>query len=334
MRVQTEVVREPEGITRRVVLNLLEAFFRRPWLFVLPIVLLLGVGLASAAEPPERFRSSGAINATTAEALTEFTDSAATPAFTWETPAAITARRLNEFLGTRQFLLSIAAAADIPTDEANEDVILSIIGGSVFAAASGDNLVRVGAETDNPEAAQNLASATIDAFRNKMVELEVSGTQTAERILQEQIIDADAAVTTAREALISSVGDMTAAEQADLPLRDQLQFEQLQSDLVAANTRLTELEGQLAAAELRTGDATTVIEQRYDIVDEPNLPRASEPRFQQAVFTMALFATLGIIVSAALLVLAAALDRTVRVPNDITARTGIDVLAVVPKIGR
>jgi capsular polysaccharide biosynthesis protein len=104
--------------------------------------------------------------------------------------------------------------------------------------------------------------------------------------------------------------------------------------LTRAKDRLTDLQGQLAAAQLRTGDATTVIEQRYSVVDEPRTPGASEPRFQQAVFTLGLFAVLGVIVAVGLLVLAAALDRTVRVPNDITAHTGLDVLAVVPNIGR
>ncbi len=35
---------EPDGLTRRVMLNMLEAFFRRPWLHLLPLILPVRLG--------------------------------------------------------------------------------------------------------------------------------------------------------------------------------------------------------------------------------------------------------------------------------------------------
>ena len=49
---------------------------------------------------------------------------------------------------------------------------------------------------------------------------------------------------------------------------------------------------------------------------------------------MILFGVLGAMLSLALVVVSATLDRTIRVPNDITAKFGLDVLAVVPETSR
>jgi capsular polysaccharide biosynthesis protein len=40
------------------------------------------------------------------------------------------------------------------------------------------------------------------------------------------------------------------------------------------------------------------------------------------------------VLSLALVLVTATLDRTIRVPNDITAKYGLDVLAVVPNMRR
>ena len=45
---------------------------------------------------------------------------------------------------------------------------------------------------------------------------------------------------------------------------------------------------------------------------------------------MIVFGVVGVMLSLATVVLSASLDHTIRVPNDVTARFGVDVLAVVP----
>jgi capsular polysaccharide biosynthesis protein len=77
-----------------------------------------------------------------------------------------------------------------------------------------------------------------------------------------------------------------------------------------------------------------VVEQRLRVVDQPRAPLAAEPRLRDAVMTVAIYAVLGTMIAIALLVLAAILDRTVRVPADIEARLGVEVLAIVPASGR
>jgi capsular polysaccharide biosynthesis protein len=84
----------------------------------------------------------------------------------------------------------------------------------------------------------------------------------------------------------------------------------------------------------QTETAPAVVEQRIRVLDEPEAPAAAEGRMKKAVLTVAVFFVLGVLLSLGSVVLAASLDRTVRVPNDITARFGVDVLAVVPNATR
>ena len=64
--------------------------------------------------------------------------------------------------------------------------------------------------------------------------------------------------------------------------------------------------------------------------DEPQVPAGPEPRLKKAALTLVLFGVLGIMLTLASVVISATLDRTIRLPNDVTGKFGLDVLAVVP----
>ena len=70
------------------------------------------------------------------------------------------------------------------------------------------------------------------------------------------------------------------------------------------------------------------------MLDEPEPPLAPRAGSKNAAMTMIVFGVLGTILSLASVVVSATLDRTIRVPNDITGRFGVDVLAVVPDTSR
>ena len=71
--------------------------------------------------------------------------------------------------------------------------------------------------------------------------------------------------------------------------------------------------------------------QRIQEVDPPEVhARWSRPRIKKMILTIAMFAAIGLVLAVGLVVLAATLDRTIRIPNDVTAKFGLDVLAVVP----
>ena len=99
--------REAPGSTRRLILNLLEAFFRRPWLFLLPIVISVAWGVSSGAGTPTEYRSVGTISATSESLLGDLTQAPSNQTFSYESPATVTARNVNELLRTNEFLTEV-----------------------------------------------------------------------------------------------------------------------------------------------------------------------------------------------------------------------------------
>ena len=101
-----------------------------------------------------------------------------------------------------------------------------------------------------------------------------------------------------------------------------------------AQAQLQQSQDALDAARLQTDQAAAVVNQRLKVLDSPEVPVAPAGRLQGAVLTGAVFFFLGLVLSLASVIISSFLDRTVRVPNDITSRYGVDVLAVVPNIAR
>ena len=98
-------------------LNILEAFFRRPWLHLIPLILMVGIGISSVINLSAEYTSSGALRATSGSVLSDVTESANQTSFGFESPASATAREINELLRTEAFVTLVAEQSDIPSSK-------------------------------------------------------------------------------------------------------------------------------------------------------------------------------------------------------------------------
>jgi uncharacterized protein involved in exopolysaccharide biosynthesis len=233
-------------------------------------------------------------------------------------------------LTTDFFLSRVAQAAGLGTAIENGTLLKVQIRDFTGASADGDNLVRVGSTSRNPELSERLAKATMASYVDWVVESEVSESTGSADFLAEQVseteAEVDAAWTDVQQYLLAN----QLAESEDGPLELRLQLQRLRDVLNRAEERHEQALNARDAAELATAQARVVVQQRLQTVDEPEIPSAPEPRLRKAALTLFLFAAVGAVLSLALVVMTATLDRTIRVPNDITAKFGLDVLAVVP----
>jgi uncharacterized protein involved in exopolysaccharide biosynthesis len=277
-----------------------------------------------------QYRSVGTLNATGESLLNDLTDAANTPGLTFDPPAVVTARQINQLLTTDFFLTKVAQAAGLGTAIENGTLLKVQIRDFTGASADGDNLVRVGSTSRNPELSERLAKATMASYVDWVVESEVSESTGSADFLAEQVseteAEVDAAWTDVQQYLLAN----QLAESEDGPLELRLQLQRLRDVLNRAEERHEQALNARDAAELATAQARVVVQQRLQTVDEPEIPSAPEPRLRKAALTLFLFAAVGAVLSLALVVMTATLDRTIRVPNDITAEFGLDVLAVVP----
>jgi uncharacterized protein involved in exopolysaccharide biosynthesis len=329
-RINADTTSEPEGITRRVVLNVLEAFFRRPWLHLLPLILLIALGAATAFSSTEEFRAVGTI---TAESTTAIGDATETNnnGFNFETPASVTARDINEKLRTNEFLTAVADKLQADAPASQNALLRRTIARSVQAFDDGQHLVRVAATTEGSELSFRLAQATIDTYIETVINNSARQNDETVAFFEGQVASAQAAYTAAQTALNDFLVQNNISLGSDeIAVPQQIVIAQLQADADRTESQYGAQLTSLDDAKQRAAATRTEIAQRIRVTDAPTSPGAPEPRLKSAVLTVIIFGVLGVLLSLASVIVAATLDRTIRVPGDITAKFGLDVLAVVP----
>jgi uncharacterized protein involved in exopolysaccharide biosynthesis len=312
-----------------VVLNILEAFFRRPWLHLLPLILLLALGAATAFRGTEEYRAVGTITAVDSTVIGDLTQTNS-GGFNFQTPASSTATNINEMLRTNEFLNSVAAELGVDVPESQMGLLRTTIASSVSAFDDGEQLVRVAAATERPDLSLRLAEATIQAYISTVTDNAASQADAAVRFFEGQVETAREAYEQARSELNTYLVQNNISSGTDVSPSTQVEIDRLQSNFGRAESQYESQLSSLDQARERADATRTEIAQRIRITDAPELPGAPQPRLKQAVLTLAVFGVLGLLLTLASVIVAATLDRTIRVPGDITAKFGLDVLAVVP----
>lgn len=320
---------EPRGFTRRAVLNVLEAFFSRPILSLLPLILLAALGVVRAVSTPEEYRSIGTLRTTSGSLIADLTQTGAQPGG-YETQAVVTSRNINDVLRTDTFLDEVIDAARLRTAVDSGQLTEDEIRASIAAGPSGDNLVSIVVTSPRPEQSQLVSQAVVDRFVQYVVDSDVVQLQARVDWYEEQLSRYEDDLDLATKDYDDYMGANPIADEDDRPFDQQLAIERLEEGLSRATTLWQETRTQLDQAELALTTAGTLVTTQLSVVDEPTLPTEPMPRMKEAAMTFIMFTMLGAILSVAFVVLRAFLDRTVRVADDITAKFGLDVIAIVP----
>lgn len=328
-RVNVDTTSEPEGLTRRVVLNVMEAFFRRPWLHLLPLILLVALGGATAFSKKEVFRSVGTITAEESTVIGDLTQSDDN-GFSFTTPASAVATNINEMLRTTQFLNRVATQLNADAPESQQALLRETIAKSVGAIDDGEQLVRVAATSERGDLSLALAAATIDSYVATVSENSAQQNDEAISFFEGQVATANEAYTQAQEALNDFLVTNNVSDETEIAVELRVRLESLQSDLERTEANYDAQSASLLQAQQQRAATITEVEQRIRVTDPPELPLAPQPRLKAAVMTLIIFGVLGLLLSLASVIADATLDRTIRVPGDISGKFGLDVLAVVP----
>ena len=76
-------------IARHVIARLLETFFSRWWLYLLPVVAMTGLGVYTAGSKADTYRSSAVLEADLEPLLGDFQDIARVDTLAWESAARV-----------------------------------------------------------------------------------------------------------------------------------------------------------------------------------------------------------------------------------------------------
>lgn len=321
------------GVTSRAILNVLEAFFRRPLLHLLPLIVLAALGAYLGLTIQNQYQSVGVLNATSGDLLSDLT-TAGTRSFGYETPAVVTSRTINDLLSTERFLDDVIDNAQIRGSVESGAISRGGLRGAVGAHARGDNLVILTATTPSRELSPALAQAVSDSFIDYVVTNDLGDQQIRVDTYAGQLEEYTSRLTEATDAYEAYMRDHPIADEDDRPFVEQLEIERLQADLQRATDSFLEAQANLDEANLSANVARTVVARQLSVVDVPSDPVAPLPHKREAAKTFLMFAMLGAVLSVGFVVARALLDRSLRTPDDVETRFGMDVLAVVPKSSR
>jgi uncharacterized protein involved in exopolysaccharide biosynthesis len=328
----------PADVSSRLLRRLLETFFRRPVVCLLPLVLLTGVGVFGVLDSRDVYTARGVMTVSDSTLLSNLSEvpTGAAGATWWETPAQTTSRAINELMGTDGFADRVADDAGIGAMVDSGAISLDQVRGWVGTEASGSNLVRVWASTDDPELSARLATATLSTFVTWASEGDLSESTAAETFFAERTETYEGELAAAQDALNGFIAANTTSEDDTIPAAKQTEFDDLQADVTRAEARYSNALQRTEEARLAMEQATSDVKQRLRVLDAPVAPTFAQttPTRRDAIMTVALYVIAGALFSVGLVVLGTLLDRSIRSADDVRNRLGVEVLAVVPAATR
>jgi uncharacterized protein involved in exopolysaccharide biosynthesis len=320
-------------VSRSLMVRLLETFFRRWYLYLVPLVILGVVGFLSISGTKSKFESTGTFNVEDSTVLSNLNGGSTNEAF-GETPATTTSRQINSTLQTDQFIKDIATRSGLDQALQSGTITTQWIRSSLSAVPNGSNLVTIVSVNEDPQIAQRLARSTIDAYVQSVVDAASSQSTAATSFFGGLITTYQADVDTAQKALDDYVASHPGPAVGQRPENEQTQINKLNNAITLAQANLNAATSKNQDAELTTAQTKADVGQRLRLVDAPNLPLAPQPKMKKMIFSFGTFLALGLILAIGAAVLATLQNHTILSAADVKDRLGgVRLLAVVPEGG-
>ena len=300
-----------------LVLRLLETFFRRWVLYLVPMVIFLGLGLMSVTGTKDTYVSTGVVYVDDESLLASITGVGSPSGQGYQTPAEVISEQMSSAFQTDGLVRSLAEQAGMTAALEDGTATIGGLRGALSFAPSGANLIHVGASTQNPEESSRLATAAVASFIDFVVEANLSESAAAEEFLTELVQRYQGEEAAASKSLDTYLLSHPDPPTGARPTVEQAAIDSLRSAVATANGRYTEALDKLENARLATAQTRGDVSQRLQVVDEPQTPSAPVGSMRTSVMTMAMFGSLGFLLSAAAVLAGTLLDRSIRTAADV-----------------
>ena len=317
---------------RRFWYRMAESFFRRWPLYVLPLLLLIGVGVLQASRVTAQYRSVGVLNVASNPLLSDVSPLGSTGATGFETPSAATTRMINELLRTEVFVRSVAEHAGLKGALDSNLVTIEQIRARVGASSTGTRLLAVSASWTDATTAAQLVISTIDQYTDHVLQVEIKNSSEAETFYTNLANGYSKALADAQDALQKYVVANPTPKIGERPAEQTLAMQTMGGVITQAQTQLTNAENKIEEARLSTQQARSQTGDSLQLVDPPEVPTAPESVHRRQAMAVAVYLFLGVFIVVAMLFLSSLLDRAVRSADDVDVATGLAVVATVPSI--
>lgn len=317
--------------------RLLEALFRYKFLILMPIVLIPSIVTpVTLMVMPRYFQSDVGIWVDRSTYLQSPVDGSP-----FSIPSQTQSTRLSELMHTRVFMLDVAgrtSLAPLLTTSGGEDRIRALLDTGLTIAPTGSNLVTVSFRASTPQVAYQVAKAIVDAYQEKTATDTVDQAGVAIAFYQSQLSEAQTAFDKATNDLRSYAAAQGYTDNPDLgtpssPLSVgalDARLADLQSRVDFARKQVDSARGTLEQARLAAAAAAQGQQLGFQVLDPPQVATAATRDLKKVIIFPVAAVLTGFALSAAMLVLLTAGDRSVRYEMDLSPP--LRVLGVVPHL--
>ena len=319
---------------RLVLLRILESYFRHRWLYLLPIVLTSALAVYFLLNEKPTYYAQGVLYVQNESYLASLTNVRDNSASWWVTAAQTASQDLNELLQTDAFVRAIIQQTDLEADMTEgQTAVKELIDNtreSVRVYPLGENQIVVSATREEPEIAYQLVSAVVEGYLQWQINAQLAESETAQTFFSDVIQTYEAELSAAREEMKRYLETHPAPLRGDRPGGEVIEIDRLQAAIDLASTRYAtaldkEENTRLAMAQIKS-DAR----QKYFLIDAPRMPDKPNTSLKDIVIKAVIFLAAGVVLSVVAIVGAAIIDRSLRLPIDVSHRLHLPVLSLVP----
>jgi capsular polysaccharide biosynthesis protein len=318
---------------RLVLLRLLESYFRRWYIYPLPIFLLIAASLFSTMRTKTTYIAVGALYVQGQSLLTSLTAIQNT-GYAWITPAQATVDEIRELLQADAFVRAIIQQTDLEASMGQgDDAALRVINskrGEMWAQPLGSNLIQIGAVDEQGALAEQMAKALVEAYVQWKISADQQESTSAQTFFEDLTQTYQADLDMAQQELQTYLSDHPDPTRGERPTEEKMQIDQLQATASEANSRLAGALDKLNSAKLAQAQAESKARQAYQVVDTPHVPATAGTSKKKLLMNMVIMAVVGLILGVIGAAGAALLDTSYRFPIDVQNGLNLPTLAVVP----
>jgi capsular polysaccharide biosynthesis protein len=319
-----------------VLLRMLETYFRRRWLYLLPIVAMVIAAVVYMLLIQPKYVAKGVLYVQNQSFLASLTSVRVNNPSWWITPAQLSVNEINELLQTDAFVRAIIEKTDLEAymgqGTGAVESLIKKTRKSISASPLGDNQVQIIASFEDPEIAYQLVNAVISGYSRWQINAQRVESQVAQDFFSELIQTYEAELDLARQEMRDYL------EANPLPLRgdrsgtEQLELARLQGMIDLLSQRYANALEKEENARLATAQVESDARQSNVLIDAPKQPDKPEVSKRKLALQAGLFVMAGLLLSVGSVIGAAVLDRSFLFPLDVHNRLSLSVLAVVPDV--
>jgi hypothetical protein len=195
-------------------------------------------------------------------------------------------------------------------------------------------VIEISAKSKSPQLAQQLTSATSEAYSAWKVIGDRQESAVAQSFFADVLPGYQQELQRARDEMQAYLKSHPEKLRGERPPEEVIEIGRLQAAVDTAAKRVESAMEKEESARLAQAQAESSVRQNYLLIDAPSQPTQPEASLRDRVTGPAIFAVVGLLLTFGGIIGGALLDRSFRFPLDVRNSLELPVLALVPDVSR